>query len=240
MTPSDNPGRRRAASPERPLRPVAVPGDVHVAPLTPARWADLEALFGPGGACGGCWCMWWRRTRREFEAAKGDGNRRAFKAVVRAGPPPGLIAYRGGAPAGWCQVTPREVLPGLDRSPLLRRVDDVPVWAISCFFVKADHRGYGLTGALIAAAKAFARDNGAKVLEAYPWDARVRKSPSTIFTGWAATFARHGFRVVARRVSRRPIMRCALDTFAPPEDGGKGTHEGGPAGGALRRPLRGS
>ena len=24
-------------------------------PLTPDRWPDLEALFGPRGAVGGCW-----------------------------------------------------------------------------------------------------------------------------------------------------------------------------------------
>ncbi|MBM4430292.1 MAG: GNAT family N-acetyltransferase, partial [Chloroflexi bacterium] len=36
--------------------------------LTPERWADFEELFGPRGAAGGCWCMWWRLTQREFDA----------------------------------------------------------------------------------------------------------------------------------------------------------------------------
>lgn len=28
-----------------------------VAPLTRERWADLETLFSPRGACGGGWCI---------------------------------------------------------------------------------------------------------------------------------------------------------------------------------------
>lgn len=31
-------------------------------PVTPDRWGDLERLFGPLGAVGGCWCMYWRKT----------------------------------------------------------------------------------------------------------------------------------------------------------------------------------
>ena len=65
-------------------------------PLTPDRWPDLVGLFGPRGACAGCWCMWWRRPRAEFVRGKGDGNKRAFRRVVEAGPPPGVLAYAGG------------------------------------------------------------------------------------------------------------------------------------------------
>ena len=154
--------------------------------------------------------MWWRQTRREFESKHGDANRRAYKAIVREGPPPGLLAYREGAPVGWCQVCPRADLPVLDRSPLLKRVDDAPVWSLSCFYIAPGHRRAGLSGVLIEAAKDHARRWGAETLEAYPWDARQKKSSSTIFTGAASTFARHGFTTVARRVARRPIMRCDL------------------------------
>lgn len=191
-----------------------MPSDYRVAALTPVRWKDLEELFGPNGACGGCWCMWWRQTRREFEAKHGDANRRAYKAIVRKGPPPGLIAYHGVEPIGWCQVCPRADLPVLNRSPLLKPVDDAPVWSLSCFYINPSHRRHGLTGVLIEAAKDYARREGAAILEAYPWDVRQKKSASTIFTGAASTFARHGFATVARRVARRPIMRCDL-TAAP-------------------------
>jgi hypothetical protein len=64
-------------------------------PLTPSRWADLEILFGERGACGGCWCMWWRMRRSEFNQAKGNSNRIAFKEIVLSGHRPGILAYDG-------------------------------------------------------------------------------------------------------------------------------------------------
>jgi hypothetical protein len=54
-------------------------------PVTPERWPDLERLFGPRGACGGCWDMWWRAERSTFEAQQGDGNRAAFAGSSRWG-----------------------------------------------------------------------------------------------------------------------------------------------------------
>jgi len=184
--------------------------ELSILPLTPERWPDLERLFGPNGAAGGCWCMWWRRPRPEFRAGAGEGNRRAFRALVAAGPPPGLLAYLCDEPVGWCQVTARADLPGLDRSRLLKPVDDRRVWSISCFFIKAGHRRQGLTRALIEAAKAHAKAAGAACLEAYPWDSAGRKESSVIYTGRASTFLRLGFEEVARRASHRPVLRCDL------------------------------
>ena len=55
---------------------------MEIHPLTPERWSDFEELFGPRGAYGGCWCMWWRTTRKEFEGCQGEKNRQAMKALV--------------------------------------------------------------------------------------------------------------------------------------------------------------
>ncbi|HPC11865.1 MAG TPA: GNAT family N-acetyltransferase, partial [candidate division Zixibacteria bacterium] len=77
-------------------------------PLTPERWGDFEALFGVRGACGGCWCMYWRLFRLAFSIGKGEGNRRAMQKLVRAGTEPGILAYDGERPVGWCAVAPRE------------------------------------------------------------------------------------------------------------------------------------
>ena len=181
-----------------------------IEPLTPERWPDFERLFGPNGACAGCWCMWWRLTRKAFDAGAGEPNRAAFRAVVEAGPPPGLLAYVEGKPVGWCQVTPRTALPTLDRSRLLKPVDDRPVWSLSCFFISAGYRRRGLNAALIEAAKDYARRSGAALLEAYPWQTAEKKASSTIYTGQASTFLRLGFFEVARRAPHRPIMRCDL------------------------------
>ena len=101
--------------------------DFLVHPATPDRWHDLERLFGAKGACGGCWCMLWRLPRGEYDRGKGEGNRAAMRVLIAAGKAPGLLAYVGKEPVGWCAVAPRAVYPGLERSRILKPVDDRPV-----------------------------------------------------------------------------------------------------------------
>ena len=181
------------------------------ASLTPQRWADLEQLFGPNGACGGCWCMWWKLTREEFARNKGAPNRRAFKHIVAAGTEPGLIAYRHGEPVGWCAVEPRERYAVLARSPSLAPVDEQPVWSVTCFFVKAGHRRSGVGGALLNQAKRFVAARGGRLLEGYPKDLRGKfPGANSVWMGLASTFTAAGFKEVARRAPTRPIMRIAV------------------------------
>ena len=130
--------------------------------------------------------------------------------VKRGRPPPGLLAYVAGDCVGWCALAPRVDYPVLDRSRNLAPVDDAPVWSLTCFFVKRGWRRKGVTAALIAGAIAAAREAGAPMLEAYPWDPHGAKSSGTVFTGLASTFERLGFREVARRAPQRPILRLRL------------------------------
>ena len=132
-------------------------------------------------------------------------NKVAFCELVRNGPPPGLLAFDGDLAVGWCQLTPRASLSWLDRTWRLKRIDDVPVWSISCFYVRKGYRKRGVTSALIAAALEAARHAGAPALEAYPLDADL--TPSASSTGFVSTFERLGFKIVARHVPPRPIMR---------------------------------
>ncbi|HKU99945.1 MAG TPA: GNAT family N-acetyltransferase [Vineibacter sp.] len=180
---------------------------ITVRPLTPDLWPALEDLFGDRGACNGCWCMYWR-IGSAYRRTPRERNKAAFRDVVKAGPPPGLLAFEGDVAVGWCQLTPRDALPWLDREWRLKRVDDMPVWSLSCLYVRIGHRRRGVTAALIAAALKAARRAKAPALEAYPFDAD--KSPSASGTGYASTFARAGFKVVARRIPARPIMRYDL------------------------------
>lgn len=175
-----------------------------VRPLTPDLWPALEDLFGDKGACNGCWCMYWR-IGAAYRKTPRDENKRAFRAVVRRGPPPGLLAFDGDVPVGWCQLTPRAALPLIDKAWRLARVDDAPVWSLSCLYVRKEYRRHGVTSVLIEAAVKAAKRAGAPALEAYPFDRSV--SPSATGTGFASTFARAGFETVARRVPARPIMR---------------------------------
>lgn len=180
-------------------------------PLTPERWQDLEALFGERGACGGCWCMWWRLKRADFNQQKGAGNRRVFKDIVFSGQPPGILAYAGVQPVGWCALAPRQVYPALERSRILKRVDNQPVWSVTCFFVAKPYRRRGLTVLLLDAAVEYARSQGAAILEGYPEEPGEDNQPAPfVFTGLASAFKKAGFVEVLRRSAKRPIMRCYL------------------------------
>ena len=177
-------------------------------PVTSDRWKDFEKLFGPNGACAGCWCMWWRLPRAEFTQKHYAGNKRAIKKIITTGQEPGMLAYADSEPIGWCAIAPREVYPSLDRSNVLQRVDDQPVWSVTCFYIARGYRKHGVTALLLQAAIQFARQHGAKIVEGYPIDAGgEKKSTTSVFTGVASTFAQAGFVEVARRSPTRPIMR---------------------------------
>jgi GNAT superfamily N-acetyltransferase len=176
-------------------------------PLTPDLWPALEDLFSKNGACNGCRCMYWR-IGSAYRKRPREHNKAAFREVVKRGPPPGLLAFDGDVAVGWCQLTPRDALPWLDRAWRLKRVDVVPIWSLSCFYVRKGYRKRGVTSALIAAALKAAKRVKAPALEAYPLDADL--TPSASGTGYASTFARAGFKTVARRVPPRPIMRHDL------------------------------
>jgi ribosomal protein S18 acetylase RimI-like enzyme len=180
-----------------------------VRPLTPDLWPALEQLFGAKGACNGCWCMYWR-IGSAYHKRPREENRAALKRIVDHGPAPGLLAFDGAVPVGWCQLTPRADLPWLDRGRALKRVDDANVWSISCFYVSPRYRHAGATSALIAEAVKRAKAANVVALEAYPIDTRAPNATRNLFTGVASTFRRAGFRTIARRVPHRPIMRYDL------------------------------
>jgi GNAT superfamily N-acetyltransferase len=175
--------------------------------LTPANWSDLEDLFGPRGASAGCWCMWWRMKRSEWEHNKGEKNRRAFQKIVGSGAPTGILAYVGGQAVGWCAVAPRRDYSLLTRSRVLRPVDEQPVWSVTCFFIARAHRRAGLTVQLLRAAVDYARIQGATIVEGYPIDSRKNTPDAFAWTGLASAFRKAGFREVARRSATRPVMR---------------------------------
>jgi GNAT superfamily N-acetyltransferase len=177
-------------------------------PLTPERWPHLEALFGPRGATGGCWCMWWRMPRAQFTTHKGEGNKQVFQRLVEGGEIPGLLAYADGQAVGWCAIAPRERYPVLERSRILKRVDDQAVWSVVCFFVKRPFRGQGLTTVLLHAAVDYATRQGARIIEAYPIEPKAARTADVfVYTGLVSSFRRAGFVEVLRRSETRPIMR---------------------------------
>lgn len=177
--------------------------------LSSDRWGDFETLFGKNGACGGCWCACWRRSRSDFVNGKGAGNKRFMLKVVEAGEPTGILGYLDEEPVAWCALAPRDDYPALERSRILKPVDETPVWSITCFFVRKDHRRKGLTVQLLRAAVERVRSCGGTIVEGYPIEPRLDNVPPVFaWVGLSPAFLAAGFHEVARRSEGRPIMRC--------------------------------
>ena len=157
--------------------------------------------------------MVWRLRRKDWESAKGAGNKRALRGIVEAGERPGILAYDGRAPVGWCAIAPREAYPVLGRSRVLKPVDDQPVWSVSCLFVLKPFRRQGLSVRLLKEAVSFASRCGARIVEGYPVQPTMNKTPDPfIWTGTPSAFQRAGFDEVLRRSKTRPIMRYVIES----------------------------
>lgn len=194
------------------------PTDIVVLPATAERWHDLETLFGPKGAYSNCWCMFWRMRRTDFSKLSGEGRRNALKEATLSNKAPGVLAYADGNPVGWSSIGPRENYIALENSRILKRIDDTPVWSIVCFFVARSHRRMGVMPALLHGAVAYARDQGAQTIEAYPIDlqsptlAGQRLNGCGGYMGIASVFRQLGFVEVGRASETQLIMR---HTIAP-------------------------
>ena len=185
--------------------------EIEVRPASHARWHDVERVLDQRGAVKGCWCMFFRSQVHEHRSNTGEDNRLALRRLVEAGAHPGLLAYRDGAPVGWVSVAPREEFSRLDRSPVSRRVDARPVWALVCLYVPRPHRGTGVARALVRGAVAYAQQCGAEVVEAYPVDDTLGPvSADHAYHGLLTLLAAEGFEEVVRRSARRPLMRRRL------------------------------
>jgi GNAT superfamily N-acetyltransferase len=189
--------------------------EISVHPLTPDRWPDFEAVFQAKGCsiARGCWCMYYLESgKQEYPAdvTPSEARKALMKARVSAGPPPGLIAYHEGEPVGWVALAPRAAYPRLHRSPVMKPVDEDPVWSVVCFVVPSAWRGRGIASALLHEAAIYAKTQGATILEGYPIDKAERGSSDWLWNGTKAMFDKVGFVEVARRRPQRPVVRLRL------------------------------
>ena len=185
--------------------------DLSFHPLTQKLWRDFELLFGKNGACGGCWCMYWKLRGKEFSDNTGNTTRQMQKAVVDSKIVPGLLAYSDGYPVGWIAVEPRSAYPKLAHSRTLKPVDDQEVWSITCFFVEKKNRRKGITVELLKAAVDYVKTQGGIIVEGYPVDATQNQADAFVYTGTASAFKQAGFKEVARNSPIRPIFRYVIN-----------------------------
>lgn len=189
---------------------------LRVEPLTSANWGAFEQLFGSKGACGNCWCMYFRLSPTEFKEGKqNDGNRLAKKALVESDKPTGMLAFYEDIPIAWCAFAPREDFPKLQRSRIHKRIDNKAVWSIPCTFIAKDFRRMGVSVALLKVVAKYAKSQGISIIEAYPTIPTQPQLPDAFaWIGLYKSFERAGFEIVDRTSPNRPMVRLYTDSPA--------------------------
>ncbi len=183
--------------------------NLRVEPLTTRNWNKFVSLFGEKGACGNCWCMYYRLGNSEFREGKtGDGNKNAMKEIVRQGKPAGLIGFIEEQPIAWCAFAPREDFIRLENSRVHKRIDESAVWSIPCLFIHKNFRRSGISAELLKGAIQFAKENGIEIIEAYPGIPTQEITPdSFVWFGLFKSFESAGFEIVDRTSKNRPMVR---------------------------------
>lgn len=178
-------------------------------PLTKANWGHFVQLFGERGACGSCWCMYYRLKKSDFKEGKVDnGNKEAMKALVWKGKPTGILGFYEGQPIGWCAFAPREHYMKIENSRVHKRIDDQPVWSVSCFFIDKAFRRQGVSVAMLNGVIEYARKENIRIIEAYPTIPTQEKLPDSFaWIGLYRSFEEAGFRIVDRTSRNRPMVR---------------------------------
>jgi GNAT superfamily N-acetyltransferase len=189
---------------------------IEVRPATMARFADVATMLGPKNpASSVCWCLSHRLDWRTNRALTGRARGEYVKELCGRPVSPGILAYADGEVAGWAAVAPRSELP-FARSTKIPHVDDLPAWSVWCIRVRPGYRGRGISHALLGGAVAYARSQGAPVIEGYPVDNHGEKVDLTMaYVGTRKLFEAAGFGKAADTTSvaggfPRVLMRLDL------------------------------
>jgi predicted GNAT family acetyltransferase len=183
-------------------------------PLTKNNWNKFVELFGVKGACGNCWCMFYRLKKADYQEGKiNDGNKNAMKQLVWSNQPTGLLGFYKDIPIAWCAFAPREDFLKLEKSRIHKRIDDQPVWSVPCTFIAKKFRRQGVSVALLKGLIKYAKENSIKIIEAYPTIPTQGSLPDAFaWVGLYKSFERAGFEIVDETSKNRPMVRYYVDT----------------------------
>lgn len=178
-------------------------------PLNKSNWPKFVQLFGEKGACGNCWCMYYRLKKSDWAEGKADdGNKDAMQELVRENRPTGILGFYDGQPIAWAAFAPREDFIKLERSRVHKRIDEQAVWSIPCLFIDKGFRRLGVSVELLKGVISYARGKGIGIIEAYPTIPTKGILPdSFVWTGLFQAFIKAGFEVVDQTSKNRPMVR---------------------------------
>jgi len=190
--------------------------DIRVLPVTDVPWDDVRTVFGTRGDPSTCWCQYFKVSPEVWKQGDVPAFERALcEQAAESGPGPGMLAYLGDVPVGWCAIEPRTSYSRILNSQIVKETREPleagDVWAVTCFVVRVGYRRRGVGSALLAGAVEHARSNGARVIEAYPMDPRVKKiSAADLYHGPLPTFEAAGFETIARPSETRALVQLTL------------------------------
>lgn len=188
-------------------------------PANEVSWADLQTVFGKRGEPARCQCQWFQTPAADWRALPVEERTWRLREQTGCGDPAadqtsGLVAYFDDEPVGWCAVEPRSVYAHLRSSRVVwagrdEDPEDDGVWAVVCFVTRTGFRRRGVSRALAAATVDFARERGARALEAYPIVPRPGEEFGwgELYVGSRNIFAAAGFTEISRPTARRVVMR---------------------------------
>lgn len=181
------------------------------------EWDDVQAALTGGGDGRACQCMWPVLTAAQWDATTRQQRQEMLRSELAEGPPPGVVAYVDGQAAGWVRIGPRLAQRRLHASRILKSgsehpIDDESVWAVTCFSIRREFRGKGISSALLDAAVEYAKGRGARIVEAYAiaTDTRAQTPSNWLYTGAVSTYLKAGFREVARPTANRVVVEKTL------------------------------
>jgi len=173
------------------------------------NWNKFTILFGAKGACGNCWCMYYRLSKIDFNEGKlNDGNKEAMYELVKQNKSTSIIASYQDVPIAWCAFAPREDFDKLKKSRVHKPIDNEKAWSIPCTFIHKDFRRKGVSVALLKGLIEYAAQINIKIIEAYPTIPTQEKLPDSFaWIGLYKSFERAGFKIVDRTSKHRPMVR---------------------------------
>lgn len=189
---------------------------------TTARWDDVQHALTGGGDGASCQCLWPVLSNKDWNATSAPQRAELFRAEIEEGPPPGIIAYVDGEAAGWIRIGSRIRHARIPRTRIIAAAstepfDDDSVWAVTCFVVRREHRGTGLTLELLHAAVEYARESDARIIEGYPVDTKGEKQrPNDLFHGTLGTLLSAGLALKTEMKPGRALVVLDLAAGSSP------------------------